>query len=191
MIDLFLQDAGFATNPYNLSIYTSYQERATFISHANTAKLAMQHGDKNLALICGTIAADEKRHETAYSRIAKKVFELDPDGMMIEFANIMKINIRMPGNLMHDGHDFRLFQHFSNVAIRNGVYTAQDYIHILEHLVKIWNVEELIGLSSEGQAAQDYVCGLPQKLRTIEERVQTMAEKAPAVPFSWIYQREV
>ncbi|KAJ4723694.1 Acyl-[acyl-carrier-protein] desaturase [Melia azedarach] len=184
-------DVGVGRNPYLLSIYTSYQERATFISHANTAKLAMQHGDKKLAQICGTIAGDEKRHEIAYSRIVGKVFELDPDGMMIAFADMMKKNIRMPGHLMYDGHDFNLFQQFSNVTVRNGIYTARDYIHVLEHLVNIWNVEKLIGLSSEGREAQDYVCELPKKLKTIEERVQTRAEKAPAVPFSWINQREV
>jgi hypothetical protein len=32
------------------------QERATKISHGNTARLAMQHGDTLLGKICGTIA---------------------------------------------------------------------------------------------------------------------------------------
>jgi acyl-[acyl-carrier-protein] desaturase len=61
------------------TIYTSFQERATFISHGNTAKLAMKHGDEKLAQICGTIAADEKRHEIAYTKIVGKLFELDPN----------------------------------------------------------------------------------------------------------------
>ncbi|KAJ4723698.1 Acyl-[acyl-carrier-protein] desaturase [Melia azedarach] len=184
-------DIGVGRSPYHVTVYTSFQERATFISHANTAKIAMQTGNKKLAQICGTIAADEKRHETAYSRIVGKVFELDPNEMMITFADMMKRNIVMPGYLMYDGNDFNLFQHFSNVAMRLGVYSASDYINILEHLVDLWNVEKLTGLSSEGQAAQDYVCGLPQKLRKVEERVQERAKKAPAVPFSWISHREV
>lgn len=50
------------------------------MSHRNTVKLAMRHGDAKLAQICGIIAADENRHETAYNRVIAKVFELDPDG---------------------------------------------------------------------------------------------------------------
>ncbi|KAJ4723695.1 Acyl-[acyl-carrier-protein] desaturase [Melia azedarach] len=123
----------------------------------------MQHGDKKLAQICGTIAADEKRYETAYSRIVEKVLELDPDGTM----------------------------HFSNVAVLFGVYSASDYINMLEHLVDLWNLEKLTGLSSEVQAAQDYFCGLPRKRRKIEETVQARAKKAPTVPFSWISHRKV
>ncbi|KAF2322183.1 hypothetical protein GH714_008271 [Hevea brasiliensis] len=46
-------------SPYYCIIYTSFQERATFISHGNTARLAKEHGDIKLAQICGTIASDE------------------------------------------------------------------------------------------------------------------------------------
>ena len=42
----------------------SNQERATKISHGNTARLAGLHGDNALAKLCGLIAADEGRHES-------------------------------------------------------------------------------------------------------------------------------
>ncbi len=42
----------------------SQQERATNISHANTARLASYHGDNALTKVCGLIAADEGRHES-------------------------------------------------------------------------------------------------------------------------------
>jgi acyl-[acyl-carrier-protein] desaturase len=57
---------GTGTSPCFFTIYTPFQERTTFISHGNTAKLAMKHGDEMLAKICGTIAADEKRHEIVH-----------------------------------------------------------------------------------------------------------------------------
>ena len=41
----------------------SVQERATKISHGNTARLASYHGDDALCKICGMITADESRHE--------------------------------------------------------------------------------------------------------------------------------
>ncbi|KAI3470377.1 hypothetical protein Pfo_027040 [Paulownia fortunei] len=178
-------------NPYLGFIYTSFQERATFISHGNTARLAKEHGDLKLAQICGTIAADEKRHETAYTKIVEKLFEIDPDGTVLSLADMMRKKISMPAHLMYDGRDENLFEHFSAVAQRLGVYTAKDYADILEFLVARWEVEKLTGLSGEGRKAQDYVCGLPPRIRRLEERAHARAKQASPVPFSWIFGREI
>ncbi|XP_059655231.1 stearoyl-[acyl-carrier-protein] 9-desaturase, chloroplastic [Cornus florida] len=178
-------------NPYLGFIYTSFQERATFISHGNTARHAKDHGDPQLAKICGTIASDEKRHETAYIKIVEKLFEIDPDGTVLAFADMMRKKISMPAHLMYDGRDDNLFEHFSAVAQRLEVYTARDYADILEFLVTKWKVEELTGLSADGRKAQDYVCGLPPRIRRLEERAQGRAKEGPTIKFSWIYDREV
>ncbi|CAH9109791.1 unnamed protein product [Cuscuta epithymum] len=180
-------------NPYLGFIYTSFQERATFISHGNTARHAKEHGDMKLAQICGIIAADEKRHETAYTKIVEKLFEIDPDHTILSLANMMKKKISMPAHLMYDGGDDNLFEHFSAVAQRLGVYTAKDYADILEFLVGRWEVEKMTGLSGEGCRAQDYVCGLAQRIRKLEERAQERAKqkKPAAVPFSWVFGKEV
>ncbi|XP_059298940.1 stearoyl-[acyl-carrier-protein] 9-desaturase, chloroplastic [Lycium ferocissimum] len=178
-------------SPYLGFIYTSFQERATFVSHGNTARLAKEHGDIKLAQICGTIAADEKRHETAYTKIVEKLFEIDPDGTVLAFADMMRKKISMPAHLMYDGRDDNLFDHFSAVAQRLGVYTASDYADILEFLVGRWKVSDLTGLSGEGRKAQEYVCGLAPRIRRLEERAQGRAKQGPIIPFSWIYDREV
>ncbi|CAN4097625.1 unnamed protein product [Withania somnifera] len=178
-------------SPYLGFIYTSFQERATFVSHGNTARLAKEHGDIKLAQICGTIAADEKRHETAYTKIVEKLFEIDPDGTVLAFADMMRKKVSMPAHLMYDGRDDNLFDHFSAVAQRLGVYTASDYADILEFLVDRWKVSDLSGLSGEGTKAQEYVCGLPPRIRRLEERAQGRAKQGPIIPFSWIYDREV
>ncbi|GKV45589.1 hypothetical protein SLEP1_g52654 [Rubroshorea leprosula] len=174
-------------NPYLGFIYTSFQERATFISHGNTARLAKEHGDLKLAQICGVIASDEKRHETAYTKMVDKLFEIDPDCTLLALADMMKKKISMPAHLMFDGQDDNLFEHYSSVAQRIGVYTAKDYADILEFLVGRWNVEKLTGLSGEGRKAQDFVCGLPTRIRRLEERAQARAKQASNVPFSWIF----
>eukprot|EP00249_Psilotum_nudum_P013713 c24469_g2_i1 orf=313-1599(-) len=179
-------------NPYLGFIYTSFQERATFISHGNTARQAKEHGDLVLAKICGIIAADERRHENAYTKIVEKLFEIDPNGAMLAFEDMMRKKIAMPAHLMYDGEDQHLFEHFSLVAQRLGVYTAKDYADIVEHLVKRWNVEKLEGLSSWAQKAQEYVCGLALRFRNIEERIQTKIKRGPTTgKFSWIFNREV
>ncbi|CAN0902786.1 Stearoyl-[acyl-carrier-protein] 9-desaturase, chloroplastic [Linum grandiflorum] len=179
-------------NPYLGFIYTSFQERATFISHGNTARLAKDHGDMKLAQICGIIAADEKRHETAYTKIVEKLFEIDPDGTVLALADMMRKKISMPAHLMFDGEDENLFDNYSSVAQRIGVYTAKDYADILEFLVGRWKVGEFTGLSGEGNKAQEFVCGLPARIRRLEERAAGRAKQtSKPVPFSWIFSREL
>ncbi|XP_048496611.1 stearoyl-[acyl-carrier-protein] 9-desaturase, chloroplastic [Beta vulgaris subsp. vulgaris] len=182
---------GLENNPYNGFIYTTFQERATFISHANTAKLAKKHGDLKLAQICGIIASDEKRHENAYAKIVEKLFEIDPDATILAFADMMRKKITMPAHFMYDGRDDNLFDHFSAVAQRLGIYTIADYIDVMEYLVRRWKVEKLTGLSPEGQKAQDYVCALPLRFRRLEERNQKRSKQATSVSLSWIFDRQV
>lgn len=186
-----VQDPRTENNPYLGFIYTSFQERATFISHGNTARLAREHGDLKLAQICGTIAADEKRHEAAYTKIIEKLFEIDRDATVLAFADMMRKKITMPAHLVYDGSDDNLFNNFSAVAQRLGVYTAKDYADILDHLVSRWKVADLTGLSAEGQKAQEYVCDLAPRIRRLEERAQQKAKQGSRMPFSWIYDREV
>ncbi|RRT49424.1 hypothetical protein B296_00023550 [Ensete ventricosum] len=188
---LHLQDPRTENNPYLCFIYTSFQERATFISHGNTARLAKDHGVVNLAQICETIASDEKRHETGYTKVVEKLFEVDPDYTVLAFADMMRKKITMPAHLIYDGRDDNLVEHFAAVAQRLGVYTAKDYADILEFLVARWKIGELTGLSGEGNEAQDFVCTLAPKIRQLDERAQESAKEAPAISFSWIYDRTV
>ncbi|MCO5612355.1 hypothetical protein L7F22_066622 [Adiantum nelumboides] len=189
---LLFQDPRTENNLYLGFIYTSFQERATFISHGNTARQAKDFGDVKLAKICGTIASDEKRHENAYTKIVEKLFELDPEGTMLCLEDMMRKKISMPAHLMYDGCDQNIFDKFSLVAQKTGVYTARDYADILKHLVERWNVKKLLGLSSRGQQAQDYVCGLPSRMRKLEERASSRVSKWPkTAAFSWIFNQEV
>eukprot|EP00253_Pinus_taeda_P004167 PITA_04167 len=192
---LFVYRAGhiarIENSPYLGFLYTSFQERATFISHANTARLAKGYGDLKLAQICGTIAADEKRHETAYTKIVEKLFEIDPNTTMLAFEDLMKKKVVMPAHLMYDGQDSNLFHHFSSVARRLGVYTAGDYADILEFLVERWNVKKIGGLSGKGMEAQDYVCKLASRIRKLNERAQEREKQGQSYGFSWIFNKQV
>ena len=182
-----------ARSPYHGFIYVAFQERATAVSHGNTARLAGAHGDDVLARVCGAIVADEKRHEAAYTRIVGKLFEADPDAAVRALAYMMRRRITMPAALMTDGRDQNLFDHFAAVAQRVGVYTAADYGDMVEHFVRRWRVAELGGLSGEGRRAQDYVCGLPRKIRRMEQLAHDRAaqKEAQSVSFSWVFDRPV
>ncbi|CAI7750913.1 unnamed protein product [Closterium sp. NIES-54] len=180
-------------NPYLGFLYTSFQERATAISHGNTARHAVFKGEKNLGRICGLIAADEKRHERAYQAIVGKLYELDPNGAMLAFEDMMKKQIVMPAHLMYDGENEKLFDAFTMVAQRTGVYTANDYVSIIEHLIARWNVEKIEGLDADGRRAQEYVCKLPPRIRKLAERSADKLKKAgpKTGKFSWVFNREV
>ena len=73
-----------------------------------------------------------------------------------------------------------------------GVYTAQDYCDIAEHLLARWRVAERTGLSPAAEEARDYVCGLPPRLRRLAERKAARKGAARAdVRFAWLFGRSV
>jgi acyl-[acyl-carrier-protein] desaturase len=175
---------------YGGLIYTAFQERATRISHANVARLVQQQGERSLSRICQRIAGDEARHEAFYTTMMGHVFDQDPETAMTVCQQMMRRAISMPGRMMYDGRDPNLFDHFAAVAQRLGVYTVQDYISIIEHLVKTWN---LAGRSVSGKAAraQDYLCMHAERCTNIAAHVADSATAMGAIKFSWIFDREV
>ena len=191
-------DPGTENHPYHGFVFTSFQERATKLSHGATARIAHAAGDEALAKICGTIARDESRHEMAYTRTMEAIFERDPSGAVVAFAHMMLRKITMPAHLMDDGRHERatgrsLFDDYAAVAERIGVYTAKDYISILKHLIKRWKVEGLTGLTPEARQAQDLLCSLPARFeRLAKHKSKKVTDTPPAqVQFSWVFQRPV
>jgi len=178
-------------DPYKGFVYTSFQERATKISHSNVAKLAQKAGFKGLHKLCQIISGDEARHEEGYKRFMDKIFEVDPNNAVLAFTEMMKRTITMPARLMMDDRDPDLFEHFELVAQRAGVYTAYDYADIIDHLIKRWKVETLSGLNSEAAEGQEYLCKLSQRYRKLADRVEKKIKEYRPVPFSWIFDRAV
>jgi len=175
-------------DPYNLLVYTSFQERATRISHGNVGRMAATEGDLNLARICRVIAGDEARHEAFYTRMMSEVLEHDPAGGILAFQSMLGGMIAMPGRFMDDGKDPDLFDHFAIVAQRTNVYTVRDYGSIIEHLVKAWDIA---GRSVTGEAAraQEALCREAERYVRLGERIAAAIEKQPLRAFSWIRER--
>ncbi len=174
-------------DPYLGFVYTSFQERATKISHRNVATLARKAGEETLHKICGLIAGDEARHEKAYKLFMSKVLELDPAGGVMAFAKMMKTKISMPAMLMSDGRPENLFQKYSMVAQKTGVYTTRDYAEIISELVNNWNLPTIQGLSDVAAKAQDYVCSLSERYLKLADRLSLSGQEK----FSWIFDREI
>ncbi len=178
-------------DPYRGLVYTAFQERATRISHGNVARLAADSGDWGLANICRMIAGDEARHEEAYKRFVKKILELDPQGMVTAFAQMMKTRIMMPGRLMSDGSPQDLFGQFSAAAQRIGVYTVHDYAEIIDHLMDYWRIADMAGLSGSSAEAQEYLCRLVPPYRRAAERMDAQLQDHPRIPCSWVFNRPI
>jgi len=178
-----------ADDVYGGLVYTSFQERATRVSHNNVGQLAARDGNEALAAICRRIAGDEARHETFYTRMVGAALDADPAGAVISAGSVLRKVIAMPGRLMYDGKDPDLFDHFSAVAQRMGVYTVQDYAAIVRHLVEEWRIA---GRSVSGRAAraQEFLCRHAEKVESTAEAVTERVAKEPPAQFSWIHDRK-
>ena len=166
-------DLGTATDPYKNFIYTSFQELATYISHNNVARIAKKKGHKALAKMSKIIAGDEMRHHIAYTEFVKQIFAIDPSEMMLAFQHMMKHKIVMPALHLREsfGTKGSLFNDFSTVAQRIGVYTGFDYIDIVRKLNSAWEIEKITGLTAEAEKARDYLLKLPDRMYKISERI--------------------
>ena len=178
-------DIGTDRDPYKNFVYTSFQEFATYVSHNRVAKLAKQYSNKSLSKMCKIIAGDEMRHYNAYSQFVKDIFELDPSEMMIAFKDMMKHKIVMPAQFLRESGESigTAFEDFSNAAQRLGVYTAQDYIDIMQRLIDKWEIDKFTGLTDSAERARDFLMAFPGRMQRISERIKIPEE---TTHFKWI-----
>lgn len=178
-------DPGTDRDPYKNFVFTSFQELATYVSHNRVAKLAKQYGDHKLSKICRLIAGDEMRHHHAYSEFVDRIFQVDPSQMMLAFCDMMKRKITMPANLIREsgGKMGDAFEKFSDSAQRMGVYTALDYVDILDKLNKRWKIDQITNLDDDAEKARDYLLKLPSRMTRIAERMVIQTESQE---FKWV-----
>ena len=166
-------DIGTGRDPYKNFVYTSFQELATYVSHNRVSQMAKKYGDNKLAKMCKMIAGDEMRHHHAYSEFVTQIFKVDPSEMMLAFQYMMKNKIVMPAVFLRESGQkiSSAFEHFSDSAQKIGVYTAADYVDIMQKLVEKWEIEKMGGLTDEAEKARDYLMKLPARMAKISERL--------------------
>ncbi|MDG1174636.1 MAG: acyl-ACP desaturase [Flavobacteriales bacterium] len=167
-------DIGTDRDPYKNFIYTSFQELATYVSHNRVSEIAKANGNKNLAKMCKMVAGDEMRHHTAYAEFVERIFAVDPSQMMLAFTDMMKKKITMPAHFLRESGQKigTAFEEFSNTAQRIGVYTATDYVDILDKLIKRWEIDKITNLTDEAEKARDYLMKLPSRMLRIADRMK-------------------
>ena len=72
---------------------------------------------------------------------------------------------------------------FSNTAQRIGVYTATDYVDILQKLIERWEIDKITNLSDEAEKARDYLMKLPARMYRISERMKIPEN---SFQFKWV-----
>jgi acyl-[acyl-carrier-protein] desaturase len=166
-------DIGTGRDPYKNFVYTSFQELATYVSHNRVSQIAKQYGDKKLSKLCKLIAGDEMRHHHAYSEFVNQIFKVDPSEMMLAFQYMMKQKITMPAHFLRESGEkiSTAFEEFSNSAQKIGVYTAADYVDIMQKLIEKWEIDKIGNLTAEAEKARDYLMKLPERMAKISERL--------------------
>jgi acyl-[acyl-carrier-protein] desaturase len=166
-------DIGTDRDPYKNIVNTSIQELANYISHNRVAKLAKEKGSKQLSKMCKIISGDEMRHHHAYAEFVERIFKVDPSQMMLAFQYMMKLKITMPAHFLRESGNkiSSAFEEFSNTAQRIGVYTAKDYIDILEKLTVRWDLGNITNLTDEAERARDYLMKLPSRMLRVADRL--------------------
>jgi acyl-[acyl-carrier-protein] desaturase len=161
-------------DPYRVFVYTTLQERATQVSHANTGKLAGEH-EPTIGVVLSNVAKEEARHYTFYRTVFKEVLARDPDRGLLSAVEVMP-SIDMPGvNMPH-------FREMADVIRRAGIYGPWEYKKIVEEQIKFWAIDTLDGLSEAGKKAQEKILSIPARL----ERVAGMMEaRSRAKTFSF------
>jgi len=177
--------AGFAPewdrDPYRVFVYTSLQERATQVSHANTGKLASQY-EPTIGEVLANVAKEEARHYTFYRSVFREVLKRDPNQALESASKIMPA-IDMPGvNMPH-------FRELADVVRRAGIYGPRDYLKIVEEQIKFWAIERLTGLNDVGRKAQEKILGIPARLERIAGVIESKT-KRKTFSFDLAFRRE-
>jgi acyl-[acyl-carrier-protein] desaturase len=168
-------------DPYRVFVYTTLQERATQVSHANTGKLASEY-EPNIGIVLANVAKEEARHYTFYRTIFKEVLERDPNRGLVSAAEVMPA-IDMPGvNMPH-------FREMADVIRRAGIYGPRDYLKIVEEQIRFWAIDTLEGLDEAGKRAQEKILAIPRRLERVADALETRS-RAKTFSFDVAFARE-
>jgi acyl-[acyl-carrier-protein] desaturase len=174
-------DPAWDRDPYRVFVYTTLQERATQISHANTGKLTAEN-DPVIGTVLSNVAKEEARHYVFYRSIFEAVLERDPNRALESAATIMP-SIDMPGvNMPH-------FRDMADVVRRAGIYGPREYLKIVEEQIRIWAIDTIEGLNEIGKAAQEKILGVPARLQRVADAMESRT-KAKTFAFDVTFARE-
>lgn len=169
-------------DPYRLLAYTSLQEKATQISHANTGRLAAGR-EPMLQRMLAHVAGDESRHYQFYRAVFGEILRADTERALDSLLKVT-LGFAMPG------HNIPGFAEMSEVLGRGGVFGTRHYQGIVEELLEFWGIGALTGLSPHAQTTQERLMKVPARLARMADYADAKAQPK-MFRFDVIYDRSV
>ena len=170
-------------DPYRLLAYTSLQEKATQVAHANTGRTCGKH-EPRIQRILAHIAGDESKHYAFYRAAFGAILERDTNNALFSLLKVMPA-LAMPGHSM-PGYD-----HMSDVVRRADIYGPRHYEKIVEELLEHWGIGNLLGLSGEGREWQEKLMKIPARLARMADYLEAKAVGLRNFCFDFIYDRTI
>jgi acyl-[acyl-carrier-protein] desaturase len=155
--------------------YVSFQELATRVSHRNTGKIT---GDAVGDQLLARVAADENLHMVFYRNLLGAALELEPNQTMRAITDVVT-TFQMPGT------DIAGFQRKAVEMAIAGVYDIRQHKDdVVAPVLRYWNVFEIEGLDSEGEAARaelaDFLEGLEKQALRFEDKRDALKARMAA-----------
>lgn len=154
-------------DPYRLLAYTSLQEKATQVAHANTGRACAPY-EPRIQRVLAHIAGDESRHYLFYRACFTGILERDPSRGLQSLLKVMPA-LAMPGHTMPG------YEHMSEVVRRGGLYGPRHYQEICEDLLVHWQVASRTGLDADGREAQEKLMKVPKRLARMGDYLEAKA----------------
>jgi acyl-[acyl-carrier-protein] desaturase len=177
-------DAGFEPDwehdPYRLLAYTSLQEKATQVSHANTGRICGKY-EGRIQRVLAHISGDESRHYQFYRACFGEILRNDPNRALVSLQKVT-LGFAMPG------HNIAGFDDMSEVVRRAGIFGPRQYQGIVEELLEFWQIGGMTGLDAVGQDAQEKLMKVPSRLARVADYLDAKTQKRN-FQFHFIYDR--
>jgi len=175
-------DPEWEQDPYRLMAYTSLQEKATQISHANTGRLAGNH-EPMLQKVLAHLAGDESRHYQFYRSTFAEILRVDSNRALAALLKVV-LGFSMPG------HNIDGFSGMSDVLDRSNIFGTRQYLKIVAELLEYWNIGGMTGLDAEGASAQERLMKVPARLSRVADYAQAK-QQAKQYAFAFLDGRTV
>lgn len=150
---------------FDAFVYLALQELATRISHRATGQ---QLGDPVGYEVMKRVSGDENLHQLFYRDLAGAAIELAPDEMMAAIERQVH-RFEMPGIGIPG-----FAEHARRIA-RAGIYdlTVHHEQILVPVVLRQWRVEEITGLSAEGEQARERLLARLARSARVAERLRS------------------
>lgn len=150
---------------FDAFVYLALQELATRISHRATGQ---QLGDPVGYEVMKRVSGDENLHQLFYRDLAAAAIELAPDQMMAAIERQVH-RFEMPGIGIPG-----FAEHARRIA-RAGIYdlTVHHEQILVPVVLRQWKVEEITGLSAEGEQARERLLARLARSARVAERLRS------------------